>query len=393
MRRVVFFFESVYPDNNACSVRAHFLISAFVKAVKDVELIVLTGTRVPVNMEGVIFLSLVVPKSYKSSSFIYRALKEFFLGVKAVIAFSKLKRDCDFIYISSPSYLASMFLTTFSYISKVRFVFEIRDIYPQAFGYAGMITEGGFFYKIFAFLSNLAYRKSVLNIAATVGIAQLINQNVSVSNNLVSFNGFPSSLVELTNKKKYDRFTLVFHGTLGMFQDIELLCRLGNELSVYNDIDLVVIGHGTKADLVEHSTKQNPNIRFLRSLNHKETMDIVAKCHVGLSLRFSDPLSFISFPVKNWEYLGLQIPSIICPFGSEAGRFLELNGCGIQVNTGDMNAIVDAVLRLKSDKLYYQCYVDNCARIRGGFTREALSSALVGSLIKDFFNSDFNKDC
>ena len=383
MRRVVFFFESVYPDNNAGSIRAHFLIKAFTSAVKDVELIVLTGTSAPVEVEGVEFVSLATPKSYKKTGFIKRALKELMLGFKAARAFSKLKRGCDFIYISSPSYLASMVLTSYSVLSKVRFAFEVRDIYPQAFGYAGAIKENGSIYKMFSFLSNLTYRKATLNISATEGIAQMIEQNAPESNNLVSLNGFPASLLEVTSQK-YDRFTLVFHGTLGLFQDVELLCGLVKELRSYDDIDLVVIGHGTKSERVEQSMKQNPNIRFLGSLNHKETIDVVAKCHVGLSFRFEDPLSFISFPVKNWEYLGLAIPSIVSPLGSEAGRFLELNGCGIQVNAGDIKAIIDAVLKLKSDRVYYQCYVDSCMHIRKNYTREAISSALVDNLIKEF---------
>ncbi len=382
MKRVVFFFESVYPDNNAGSIRAHFLIEAFKTAVPNVELIVLTGTCFPGEVNGVKFVSLANPKSYQKTGFLKRALKEIKLGFIAVRALNKIKGDCGFFYISSPSYLASMVLTTYASLSKKRFVFEVRDIYPQAFAYAGAVKQNGLIYKFFTSLSNLAYRKAALNISATEGIAQMIKQNVPESKNYVSMNGFPSPLLRVSSQK-YQRFTLVFHGTLGLFQDIELLCDLAEELKSYDDVDLIVIGHGTKSTLVEKATKQNPNFRFLGSLNHEDTINVVSKCHVGLSFRFDDPLSFMSFPVKNWEYVGLAIPSIITPHGSEAGRFLAENGCGIQVHEKSINNIVDEVLKLKSDKVYYQSFVENCKHIRTSFTRELLSNGLVQKLIND----------
>jgi glycosyltransferase involved in cell wall biosynthesis len=379
--KLFFFLESVFPDNNAVSIRSHYLIKAFQASLPYFELVVLTGTTSPTPIDGVKFVSLSNPKSH-NKGFLKRTLKELKLGFDAVLALSRFKEDVDFIYISSPSYLASLVLATYYVLRKRRFVFEVRDIYPQAFAYAGVIKEKGVIYKFFSYLSNLAYKRAELNISATEGIGQIIEQNVPDSKNLISFNGFPASFLSV-NSEKFECFTLVFHGTLGLFQDVELLCDLARQLEDYNDIDLVVIGHGPKSELVERVSKSNQNIRFLGSLNHKETIDVVSKCHVGLSFRLDDPLSFISFPVKNWEYIGLAIPSIITPFGSEAGRFLEKNTCGIQIKERDVKAIMNVVLKLKSDKDYYQSYVDNCLHIRKSYTREAISDSLVKTLVKE----------
>lgn len=385
MKKVVLFFESVYPDNNAAAVRASYLLKAFKAKVPSIELVVLTGTSSPASLEGVGFVSLTGQKSYKKISSFNRALKELKQGFSALFVFARISRSSDFIYISSPSYLASLVLICYSILTRKPFVFEVRDIYPEAFVYAGLIKEKSLIYKFFIFLSRIAYKYAELNVPATEGIKKMIEQSVLEAKNITCFNGFPASFLGVNNIK-FERFTLVFHGTLGSFQDIEMLCELSRRLEDFQDVDVFIIGHGPKSELVERLARYSQNIKFFGSLNYKETIDVVSKCHIGLSLRLDDPLSSNSFPVKIWEYIGLAIPSIITPWGSEAGRFLELNCCGVQVKGGDVDSIIDTVAMLKSDAEYYKKCVENCKRIRILYTRERLSEILVTKIISNLKN-------
>jgi glycosyltransferase involved in cell wall biosynthesis len=273
-----------------------------------------------------------------------------------------------------------MVMAIYSSVKKFDYIFEVRDIYPEAFVFAGAIKRNSLIVKLFSLLTNKVYRDSLLIVCATYGIRKKIQSSESQSKTAVLLNGFPSSLIYATNKK-YDRFTLVFHGTLGLFQDIELFCELVVALKPYHGIDILVIGDGAKSELVKRVEKSNPNLKYLGALAYNETINIVSKCHVGLSFRFADPLSMMSFPVKNWEYLGLSIPSIITPYGSEAGQFLDKNSCAVQVKSNSVKDILEIVFRFMHDKSYYQSYVSRCEKIKYFYTREKLSENLARDLL------------
>lgn len=371
--KFAFFFESVFPKYNASSIRAFYLIESFIINKKtDDELSVITGTTKPDNKNNVKFFSVSSEKNQVKVGFVKRAFYELWMGIKGIHKLNKIKPDL--FYISSPSYLASIILAHYAQFKKIPYIFEVRDIYPEAYEYAGLLKKEHWLYKLFFMLSHKAYLYSELVVCATKGIEEKVRQQ-NIINVINIYNGFPQSLLNC-DAKKYDRFTLVFHGTLGVFQDIELLIRLADELK-NDDIDILVIGHGRKAQLVSTAHKKYKNLMYLGSLSHSKTLDIVAKCHLGLSFRLDDPLSEISFPVKNWEYLGLAIPSLLTPKGSEAGIFLQKNQCGVQYDSTELTDIADAVRKYKNQGQDYSDLVNGCKKIREAYTREIYASKLT----------------
>ena len=144
------------------------------------------------------------------------------------------------------------------------------------------------------------------------------------------------------------------------------------------DIKLLVIGYGAKEDLLQFST----NIDFLGKKSHRETMDIISKCHVGLSLRGNDRISVNSFPVKVWEYIGMEIPCIVSP-PSEAGEFVELNGLGKQVSFGDYDAIINIILEYKASQK-----LRPTPKVSSAFTRKKTGMA-AAKQIANYFREEF----
>jgi len=378
MKTIVLFYDSVFPVNNAGSIRAYHLLKALSKYDKELDLIVLTGTDNPIPQSGVRFLPLNNVKSYEKISVLKRLYKEFRLGVASVIALRKLG-EIDFVFISSPSYLASLILSGYIIFKNKKFFFEVRDLYPEAYVYAGLIKKNSFIYNALSSLTKKIYSASLLNVSATSGINGVISSYVQSDKNVIMYNGFPRKFLEL-NENKFEKFTVVFHGTLGFFQDIELLIELANKIEPLN-IDLIVIGHGVKSDAIINASNKLINLKFKASLSHEDTISIVSMCHVGISLRLNDPLSQISFPVKNWEYLGLGIPSVLTPKGSEAGVFLEKNQCGIQVNEGDLASLVSSVVELRDNAHLYKMLVDGCLNVRKLYTRENLCEQLAARVL------------
>jgi glycosyltransferase involved in cell wall biosynthesis len=201
--------------------------------------------------------------------------------------------------------------------------------------------------------------------AATEGLRREIVRESGGRRVFCVYNGFPAALATI-RPERHARFTLCFHGVLGFFQDVEALVRLAADL-LDEEIDLVAIGYGRKAELLADS--KLPNLRFLGRLPFEQTMAEVSRCHVGLCLRRGDEISRDAFPVKVWEYLGLGLPSIITPV-CEAGDFLVRHGCGIQLPAGDPAALRAAVLALRDDRGRLEDMRRRCADAGRNFSRE-----------------------
>ena len=193
----------------------------------------------------------------------------------------------------------------------------------------------------------------------------------------VVYNGFPASLLQI-RPAKHARFTVVFHGVLGFFQDITTLCALAARLHQH-DIDVVVIGYGKKEHQLQACSA--PNLRFLGRMAHERTMQTAAQCHLGLCLRLDDDISKDAFPVKVWEYLGLGMPSIITPH-CEAGAFLEQHGCGIQLYSGDMVALEEVILRLRDKPDELVAMAAKCRLAVYEYTRERTGAQLARFVIQ-----------
>ena len=143
-------------------------------------------------------------------------------------------------------------------------------------------------------------------------------------------------------RNKFENFTVCFHGILGEFQDVDGLLTVGRLLK-REGIDFIVIGYGKKEHLLESADE----ITFLGRKSPEATLEIVERCHLGISLRTNDEISRNSFPVKVWEYVGMSLPCIISPI-SEAGIFVENYGLGAQFEFGEYEEILKKILEFKS---------------------------------------------
>jgi glycosyltransferase involved in cell wall biosynthesis len=268
-------------------------------------------------------------------------------------------------YISCPAFLAALVASLWCRVRRVPYVLEVRDVYPQVYMHAGLLSESSLAYRLLLAASKYMYAGARRIIVVTQGLRTIVASLTNGVDITCIYNGYPQSLRDL-RPPKHERFTVCFHGVLGFFQDIETLIALAAQLAPL-DIDMVVIGYGRKETLLRGALP--PNLRFLGRLSFERTVAEVARCHVGLCLRLQDEISRDAFPIKVWEYLGLGMPSIVTP-PCEAGRFVAENGCGVQLPAGDTAAILQAILALRSDPQRAATMAQNCDAVSAQFSRE-----------------------
>jgi glycosyltransferase involved in cell wall biosynthesis len=268
--------------------------------------------------------------------------------------------------------MAALVITGFAKWHGVPYILELRDVYPQVYAEAGLLKRNSFLYRTFAALSVRMYRGAKKVIAATQGLEREVRDQAPDAQVRCVYNGFPSALTQRQGVK-HTRFTVCFHGVLGFFQDVETLIEVARRLQDF-DIDVLTIGYGRKEQLLQQC--HLPNLRFLGRLSFDDTMAQVEHCHVGLCLRLDDGISKDAFPVKVWEYMGLGLPCVVTP-QCEAGDFLQQHACGLQFNAGDVQGIVQAVVKLRDDPAQMANMAQRCRATGSAFTREKTGMAVA----------------
>lgn len=286
-------------------------------------------------------------------------------------------------YISSPAFLTALVATLWCRARRVPYVLEVRDVYPQVYMHAGLLSESSLVYRLLLAASKYMYAGARRIVVVTQGLRAIVAPLANGVEVACIYNGYPQSLQHL-RPPKHERFTVCFHGVLGFFQDIETLIALAARLAPH-DIDMVVIGYGRKESLLRGELPGN--LRFLGRLAFERTVAEVARCHVGLCLRLQDEISRDAFPIKVWEYLGLGMPSIVTP-PCEAGRFVEEHGCGYQLPAGDIEALLRTIFALRSDPQRIAAIAQHCEVVSAEYSRERTGMQVAQLVLQTLRDSE-----
>ena len=325
-----------------------------------------------------------LPSGNKTNKFL-RFFLEIFLGIK-VCFFSLLKKKPDLFVISSPSFFAAIIISIYCIIFKIEYFLEVRDAHPDVMVASSLLKENSIMYRVFNFFGVMMYSNAKKIIVSNKGIYKRLKKYTN-SDIEVIYNGFPDRMLELSDNK-YSKFTICFHGILATFQDVPSLVKLIGLLKNEKNIDIYVIGYGPKESYLKGLSQSNLN--FMGKLSPDKTLEIVSKCHLGISIRTDDPISRDCFPVKIWEYIGASIPSIVVPY-SEAGAFLDGNKFGFQFNTGEEIKIANKIKELSNDRNIYNSYVKNIKEKHAVFLRSVTGLEIAESILNVLKGMDENK--
>jgi hypothetical protein len=173
------------------------------------------------------------------------------------------------------------------------------------------------------------------------------------------------------------------HGTFGVFQNVDLISEI-ILAGVEKGINFLIIGEGSKLKKIHTIAAANPRqVSILNKRPLEELPNILAKCHLGLSIRESSSLSQKSFPVRVWEYLGLGLPMVVSPADSEAGSFVSEYKVG-SVAELECEDILNKILWYYYNHDEYLVCQSNVLGIRDLYTREHFSKELVDAALHSY---------
>ena len=364
------FFQHLPPFPGAGSRRAQSIISSF--NLEKFKLNIYSTNIKNRSKKNITFHNIYGPKMGNKENYIFRFLKELLTGIHVSFKlFLQYKRP-DLLIISSPSYFAFLILALFAKLRKINYALEIRDIYPEVFVHSGLLNNFNFIVNFFHHITTYIYQNSSLIICSNRLIEKNIFQKIKSDKVKTVFNGFPDEMIKFSDSK-FKKFTICFHGVLGVFQDVHTLSKVIEKLELEN-VNIIAIGYGPKEKLLQNLNQKNFKFYGKKTLN--ETLKIVSKCHIGLSLRTNDYISKNCFPVKNWEYLGAGIPTVNTPY-NEAAMFCQKNKIGFSCDSGEIISIVNIIKKYIDNEELYKKHKDNCLKIRNNYSRSVTGNQSV----------------
>ena len=220
----------------------------------------------------------------------------------------------------------------------------MRDAYPELLVQSNLISRSSILFKLLTKYSIALVNKFALRTTVSKGLLNDLHQYYK-HKNVIIYNGYDSNLLTI-REKKFDRFTAIFHGTLGVQQNLEFLCNVIQYLA-NAPIDFMVIGRGPKSSLI----KENKSIQYIEDLDRESMLKLISKCHLGLSFRTPGWSAKTALPVKIFEYHGLGLPVVSAPV-SEVGKiFSEKNGL-FEMNL-DVHQVANKILDLLNNSSNY----------------------------------------
>lgn len=268
-----------------------------------------------------------------------------------------------FLYTSNPPFLGIVGGIV-SLVRRHRYVVLLHDSYPHMPVLIGKFRKGSLVDRLWHGVNRLFYRRAQRTIVLCDRAKELIcgeygidPDRVHVIHNWAD----PAALVPVpkaesvfARKEGLDRrFTLLYSGNLGLYYEFDMLLDLADRMRDDPDFLLVFIGAGGRRKyIVDEIARRNLGavVKMYPYQPFDTLNDSLNACDVSL-VTIAEGVEGISFPSKLYSSLavGKAVVAISEP-GSELQRLVADTGAGLWAPLGDVDALVDAVRRLRADR-------------------------------------------
>jgi glycosyltransferase involved in cell wall biosynthesis len=355
-------------------------------AADDLGLVERYSTNVLIgNIDGINILQISLPYSNKDGiskrtlTFIRFAL----IGIRIA-----LREEYDLIFATSTPLTAGLPGLFAKWFRGKKFVFEVRDLWPElprALGMKNPLLLWGM-----SFLEWVTYRSADLCIGLSPGICKGIakrSQNskriemVSNGCDLEIFNPILRKPISLEGVGP-DKIIAVFTGAHGVANGLHTVLDAATILKAKgrNDIVLVFIGDGkVKEKLVFRASKKGlDNCKFFKPVPKLELNRIIASAHIGLMILANVPAFYYgTSPNKFFDYISSGLP-VLNNYPGWLAEMITEHNCGLAIQPNNPTKFAEALIELADNHLL-RLEMGRNARLlaENKFSRERMTNKLV----------------
>lgn len=278
-----------------------------------------------------------------------------FLGsLSAILSWKKY----DVVYVTSPPLFVGIIgLALKFFFPKTKFIFEVRDLWPDAAVEMGELKNKHF--RKFSFvLERQLYAKADKIIAVTQKFKERIIAKGYIKEKIcVIRNGsdmqFEKISIADNIKLKYksnDELVIIYAGILGIAQNLKTILDTAIILKNEN-IRFLLIGTGPEEKLLKDYSKQSniENVEFIGEVPKEKINDYLSLADCGIIPLKNIPVFNATIPSKLFDYMSANLPILLGVKG-EAKEILNKSKAGIYFEPDNSKDLADKILFLLKNR-------------------------------------------
>jgi glycosyltransferase involved in cell wall biosynthesis len=267
-------------------------------------------------------------------------------------------RRPDVVYAYHPPLTTGLAAALYSLVSRVPFVYDVQDLWPEAIVAAGFLREGSRTYKAIRLAESFVYRRAALITVISEGMRRNLlgkrvpGRKIRVISNWGDPDVFrPIDVSELRAQSGWsDRFVVMVAGNLGLTHGLESVIKAAARLRDKPHIHFVFVGSGAaKPTLVVQAEKLGlRNIEFMDQVSAEEAAHLINAADVMLVHLKSQSGGEFSVPHRIFSYMLCGKPVIAAADGGTAD-LVQSSGCGWVCPPSDPGALAEVITAASAD--------------------------------------------
>ncbi len=280
-------------------------------------------------------------------------------GLSAIFKLLLTGRENLVVTHTAPPFLA-IIISFVCRLKRQKILYVLLDVFPDGLVRLKKASPENIFIKIWQMMHFAAIRRCSKVVAIGRDMREwLLNSCQGVSGKVhyipvwqddelispVPFSRNP--FVEVHNLK--DKFVVQYSGNMGLWNEMSTFAEAVNRKP--EQVMFVFIGGGMRyKELIDAFSEPDPeNVLLISFLPNREYAAAVSACHTALvSLRSG--VEGMAVPSKMIGIMAAGIPVIaVVPRESEIAYIVSEENCGLIVQPGDTEGLINAINKLKSD--------------------------------------------
>ncbi|WP_137927245.1 glycosyltransferase family 4 protein [Cupriavidus sp. 2SB] len=293
-----------------------------------------------------------------SDGFVRRAMTFLKFAMRSIgIAFTE---TYDVVFATTTPLTAGIPGILARWLRRKRFVFEVRDLWPELPRAMGVIRNPVVLWAM-GVLEFASYRSAHRVIGLSPGIVEGIahrgvprDRIAMVPNGCdLGIFGAPAEPWRPEQVGPNDLMA-VFAGTHGMANGLDAVLNVAAELKRRgrNDIKILLIGQGRLKPALEAraAREQLDNVVFHAPVNKGKLAELMAATDIGLQVLANVPAFYYgTSPNKFFDYIASGLP-VLNNYPGWLAEMIEKNACGFAVPPADPAAFADALEQAANDR-------------------------------------------
>lgn len=310
------------------------------------------------NVDGIDVIEFDLRYSNKDN-FVKRTLLFLLFSLRAIVV--SLTHKYDIVFATTTPLTAGIPGILARWIRGKRFIFEVRDLWPELPKAMGVI-KNPFILFLMEILEWVTYKSAHKLIGLSPGICKgIASKGISRKSIIEIPNGCDIELFSKVDLKwrpdgvNIDDVLFVFCGAHGIANGLDAVLD-GIKILMKRNISgykIVLIGNGKlKSQLITRAKNENLDkfIIFLDPVPKENLIGLLNSSDVGLQLLSNVPAFYYgTSPNKFFDYLSAGLP-VFTNYPGWVADLISENECGFYCDPGDSEKFADQIINILNDK-------------------------------------------